>query len=78
MVMVVDKLIDFSSSKDEELRDIAGLGAFFLIAIMLVLNVVSLSFEDDHGRTPSRGQNCRQSMREANSKTARSACKCKL
>ncbi|KAI0089964.1 TIP120-domain-containing protein [Irpex rosettiformis] len=25
MVMVVDKLIDFSSSKDEELRDIAGL-----------------------------------------------------
>ena len=26
MVMVVDKLIDFSSSKDEELRDISGLG----------------------------------------------------
>ena len=28
MVMVVDKLIDFSSSKDEELRDISGLGAY--------------------------------------------------
>lgn len=27
MVMVVDKLIDFSSSQDEELRDISGLGA---------------------------------------------------
>lgn len=26
MVIVVDKLIDFSSSQDEELRDIAGLG----------------------------------------------------
>lgn len=26
MVMVVDKLIDYSSSKDEELRDISGLG----------------------------------------------------
>lgn len=26
MVMVVDKLIEFSSSQDEELRDISGLG----------------------------------------------------
>lgn len=26
MEIVVDKLIDFSTSKDEELRDIAGLG----------------------------------------------------
>ena len=26
MVLVVDKLIDFSSSQDEELRDISGLG----------------------------------------------------
>lgn len=37
MVMVVDKLIDFSSSKDEELRDIAGLGTFLLINITVVL-----------------------------------------
>ncbi len=28
MVMVVDKLIEFSSGKDEELRDISGLGIF--------------------------------------------------
>ena len=28
MVMVVDKLIDYSSSKDEELRDISGLGMY--------------------------------------------------
>ena len=27
MEFVVDKLIDFSAGKDEELRDIAGLGA---------------------------------------------------
>lgn len=27
MELVVDKLIDFSTAKDEELRDIAGLGA---------------------------------------------------
>ena len=26
MVVVVDKLIDYSSSQDEDLRDIAGLG----------------------------------------------------
>lgn len=28
MELVVDKLIDFSSGKDEELRDISGLGTF--------------------------------------------------
>lgn len=28
MEFVVDKLIDFSASKDEELRDIASLGVF--------------------------------------------------
>lgn len=31
MELVVDKLIDFSSGKDEELRDISGLGAFKLL-----------------------------------------------
>ena len=35
MVLVVDKLIDFSSSKDEELRDIAGLGALSRLFISL-------------------------------------------
>lgn len=28
MEFVVDKLIEFSGSKDEELRDISGLGTF--------------------------------------------------
>ena len=28
MELVVDKLIDFSGGKDEELRDISGLGVF--------------------------------------------------
>ena len=31
MELVVDKLIDFSGGKDEELRDISGLGAFYSI-----------------------------------------------
>ena len=31
MEMVVDKLIDFSAGKDEELRDIAGLGTCSLL-----------------------------------------------
>ncbi len=30
MDFVVDKLIDFSAGKDEELRDIAGLGTCWL------------------------------------------------
>ena len=34
MELVVDKLIDFSAGKDEELRDIAGLGTC-IINIML-------------------------------------------
>jgi len=33
MDFVVDKLIDFSSNKDEELRDISSLGStFYLVA----------------------------------------------
>lgn len=36
MDFVVDKLIDFSSNKDEELRDISSLGpGFFLVADIL-------------------------------------------
>ena len=31
MEFVVDKLIDFSAGKDEELRDISGLGACLLV-----------------------------------------------
>lgn len=33
MEQVVDKLIDFSGGKDEELRDISGLGTFFFSKI---------------------------------------------
>jgi cullin-associated NEDD8-dissociated protein 1 len=32
MELVVDKLIDFSGGKDEELRDISGLGASYSIS----------------------------------------------
>ena len=31
MELVVDKLIDFSGGKDEELRDISGLGGYLNI-----------------------------------------------
>lgn len=31
MEYIIDKLIDFSGSKDEELRDIAGLGWFLIL-----------------------------------------------
>jgi len=31
MELVVDKLIEFSGGKDEELRDISGLGAFQIL-----------------------------------------------
>lgn len=33
MELVVDKLIDFSGGKDEELRDISGLGVFFSLSL---------------------------------------------
>jgi len=32
MEMIVDKLIEHSSSKDDELRDIAGLGARYCLS----------------------------------------------
>jgi cullin-associated NEDD8-dissociated protein 1 len=35
MEVVVDKLIDFSGGKDEELRDISALGMVQFVAIVL-------------------------------------------
>jgi hypothetical protein len=34
MELVVDKLTEFSSSTDEELRDISGLGIFTLVELL--------------------------------------------
>lgn len=34
MELVVDKLIDFSAGKDEELRDIAGLGTYIVTSTL--------------------------------------------
>jgi len=38
MELVVDKLIDFSGGKDEELRDISGLGSFMIPTSATVCN----------------------------------------
>jgi hypothetical protein len=35
MELVVDKLTEYSSSTDEELRDISGLGIFVLVELLL-------------------------------------------
>lgn len=76
METVVDKLIEFSAGKDEELRDIAGLGVWtrelgnYACFIMIPFY---LSVEDYHLGASVRRQDCPQSLREADAQTPRAA-----
>lgn len=47
MEVVVDKLIDFSGGKDEELRDISALGVYTLF-IFFLHNLLAHSPQDNH------------------------------
>lgn len=65
MVMVVDKLIDYSSSKDEELRDISGLGEYLPGTCVSCATLIYLhSAENYHCRTSSGRYNRSQSLRK--------------
>lgn len=76
METVVDKLIEFSAGKDEELRDIAGLGMWtgelgnYACSIMIPFY---LSVEDYNLGASVRRQDCPQSLREADAQTPRTA-----
>jgi len=66
MDFVVDKLIDFSSNKDEELRDISSLGSVFNLEAYLFFDhpVITNSSQNDHSRTPPGKPNCTKSLRQ--------------
>lgn len=83
MDFVVDKLIDFSSNKDEELRDISSLGSMFPSFGLPFLTAYSLyifqnSSEDDHGGTPPRKPNRTEGLRETVTKAPSATHKCKF
>lgn len=65
MEFVVDKLIDFSAGKDEELRDISGLGMRSFLCYAPTSLTVRNSFENDHVGTSTRGQDRDKGLREA-------------
>lgn len=48
MEFVVDKLIEFSGSGDEELRDISGLGTFRTEPHTTLSLIELISFEDNY------------------------------
>lgn len=76
MEFVVDKLIEFSAGKDEELRDISGLGmCFFVLAFGWCLQHIC-SVEDYHIGAPSRREDRDKGVREANPQASRSGGKC--
>ena len=82
MDFVVEKLIDFSSDKDEELRDISSLGSDPLPCIFSFLTVQSLqifrySSQDHHSGAPSRKPNRTESLRETVTKAPTATVKCK-
>ena len=55
MELVVDKLIEFSGGKDEELRDISGLGTS-LSHYCVVTLTLDRSTKDDNRRITARWQ----------------------
>ena len=68
MDFVVDKLIDFSSNKDEELRDISSLGSAFCPVSSILLTVQSPQIfhnspQDDHSGASPRKPNRTESLR---------------
>jgi hypothetical protein len=80
MDFVVDKLIDFSSNKDEELRDISSLGWIFYLVASPVrpfnLRGFSNSPQDDYSRAPPRKSNRTESLRETVAKAPAAAHQC--
>jgi hypothetical protein len=79
MELVVDKLIDFSGGKDEELRDISGLGTLLITANYGVFTKFCLSSIEDNHRRAARGwQDSCQRVREIDAQTSGSNPKCKL
>jgi hypothetical protein len=82
MDFVVDKLIDFSSNKDEELRDISSLGwLFYLVALSLLTLRPPKTFhdssQDNHSGTPSRKPNRTESLRKTVTEAPTAAYQCK-
>ena len=70
MDFVVDKLIDFSSNKDEELRDISSLGSdfcpvacLFFVLTMQPPKIFQNSSQDDHSGAPPRKSNRTEGLR---------------
>lgn len=66
MEFVVDKLIDFTGGKDEELRDISSLGLFVVMSCAssnLTKHHGYHSSEDNHCGTSARWENCGYDMR---------------
>lgn len=78
MELVVDKLTEFSSSTDEELRDISGLGTQLRLLRSDFLMTRIDSSQDDHRRASNRRHDCRKGMRQADSQAVGTACDCKL
>jgi len=71
MELVVDKLIEFSGGKDEELRDISGLGKILLSHYCVVVLTFSHSTQDDNRRITTRWQGSSHRLCEIDSKAPR-------
>lgn len=77
MEFVVDKLIEFSGSKDEELRDISGLGASLHLSVFALSSLIGFySTQDNHFGTTTRRHRCTKGMREAHPEVALAGCYC--
>jgi hypothetical protein len=77
MNYVVDQLIEFLGGKEDELRDIAGLGTcnsrFYSCIYADELDVYLHSTQDYHLRAPSRRQDHWQDCRKASPSAAQAA-----
>ena len=65
MEYIIARLVEFSGSSDEELRDIAGLGTLYAIYFRLYLILTpftDFSTQDDNCRVATRQQACPQSL----------------
>lgn len=78
MEFVVDSLIQFTSSKDEELRDIAGLGPFHSRMRFTYHSTYKFftSIENDHIRIAAGWSHCTHGMCKAHSQTSLARIEC--
>lgn len=74
MELVVDKLIEFSGGKDEELRDISGLG-MKLIPCCVITLTLRLSTQDDNRRITTGWQSGSHCMCKIDPKASRTTSK---